>query len=198
MVERIVEIVGTRPTDVVLDVGAGLGGPARRLARLIGCHVVALDALPDVLCHARRTYGDSNLSGGRVTFVAGSADALPVRSESVGQVWSLGVVAHVPESSTFAAEAFRVLCSGGSLVLTESFWEGREVPRFVESAPQPWRAVRADALAADLATAGFAQIQVRPWPGLGIAGALDSSDPLLREDLADGRIVPMMIVCRRP
>ncbi|HEX2089916.1 MAG TPA: methyltransferase domain-containing protein [Actinomycetota bacterium] len=193
MVDRIAAAVGTRPDDVVLDIGAGLGGPARRLARLTGCRVFAVDALPDVLLQAKRRLHGSSSGRERVTFVAGSAVSLPLRSEVADQVWSLGVVAHIEDNGKFAHEVFRVLRPGGVLALTESFWEGLEVPRFARSAPQPWRALRSTAVVSSLAGAGLEGIEVGTWPGHGISGSLDSVDPSMRADLADGRIVPLMI-----
>ncbi|MDP8957212.1 MAG: class I SAM-dependent methyltransferase [Actinomycetota bacterium] len=198
MVDRIADAVRTGPNDVVLDIGAGLGGPARRLARLTGCRVVALDALPDVLLHGKRKMNRESSRDERVTFVAGSAESLPVRSKSVDQVWSLGVVAHVVDHATFVGEISRALRPGGVFVITESFWEGHEAPRFGRSAPKPWRPLRASALASDLAGAGLDHIEVGPWPGHGIPGALDAADRELRADLADGRMVPLMITGSRP
>ena len=197
MVDRIIEAVRTGPHDVVVDIGAGLGGPARRLARLTGCRVIAVDPLPEVLLHGKRRAG-SPAGEERVTFVAGSAESLPLRSELADQAWSLGVVAHIEDNETFAKEVFRVLRPGGVFVLTESFWEGHEAPRFARSAPQPWRALRSTALVSTLAAAGLEDIEVGPWPGAGIAGALDAADPSMRADLAEGRIVPLMITGYRP
>ncbi len=198
MVERIVEVVRTGPDDVVLDVGAGVGGPAHRLAGLTGCRVVAVDVLPAVLLEAKRRVSRSPGEQQRVTFVAGSAEALPISSQSVDQVWSLGVVAHVGDQERFAGDVFRVLRPGGVLVLTEAFWVGDEPPRFAESAPKPWRPLRTYALTSTLAGAGLVRIEARQWPGHGIPGALEATDPLLRADLGDGRLVPMMVVANRP
>ncbi|HEX2069510.1 MAG TPA: class I SAM-dependent methyltransferase, partial [Actinomycetota bacterium] len=129
MVERIAETVRTGPDDVVVDIGAGLGGPARRLAHLTGCRVFAVDPLLDVLLHGKRRAGAVD-EGERVTYIGGSAEALPLRSELADQAWSLGVVAHIEDNEKFAQEVFRVLRPGGVFVLTESFWEGRDAPRF--------------------------------------------------------------------
>jgi SAM-dependent methyltransferase len=198
MVERIVQAVRTGPNDMVLDIGAGLGGPARRLARLTGCRIVALDALPEVLLQGKRRMHGGSPRDERVTFVAGSADSLPFRQRWADQVWSLGVVAHIEDHARFAKEIFRVLRPGGVLILTESFWEGRDAPRFARSAPQPWRALRAALVVSDLSDGGLERIEVRPWPGRGIPGALEAADPSLRADLTDGRMVPLMILAHRP
>jgi SAM-dependent methyltransferase len=197
MVERIAETVRTGPDDVVVDIGAGLGGPARRLARLTGCRVFAVDALPEVLLHGKRR-ARAAADEERVTFVAGSAESLPLRSGVADQAWSLGVVAHIEDNEKFAKEVLRVLRPGGVLVLTESFWEGHATPRFARSAPQPWRALRSTALVSALKAAGLDRIEVGPWPGHGISGSLDAVDPSMRADLADGRLVPLMVTGYRP
>ena len=198
MVEGILDAVPTRRGDVVLDVGAGLGGPAHRLAELTGCRVVAIDILPDVLVQAKRRARRSDGDEQRVWFVGGSAEALPLPSGSVDRVWSLGVLAHLTDLERFAGEVFRVLRSNGVLVATEGFWVGDEPPRFAQSAPQPWRAVRTPTFTSALAAAGLVQIEARPWPGHQARGALEATDPLLRADLADGRLVPIAVLARRP
>ena len=35
-----------RPEDRVLDIGSGIGGPARRIASVVGCEVVGVDLTP--------------------------------------------------------------------------------------------------------------------------------------------------------
>src|SRR4051812_48553326 len=40
---RLIELSGVRPEWRVLDVGGGLGGPARTLAQEIGCQVTVMD-----------------------------------------------------------------------------------------------------------------------------------------------------------
>jgi SAM-dependent methyltransferase len=192
MVDRLAEDLDVGPSDLVLDAGCGVGGPARRLRRLVGCRVVGIDLLVPVVREARRR---SVEDGSGVGFVAGSAAALPVRDGSVDQVWSLGVVAHL-DVGAFAGEAARVLGPGGILAVTEAFWDGRRTPRFEGSAPGPWKPLRVGALEAQLRDAGL-DVEVRAWPGEGIPGALDAEDMDLRRDLADGRLVPALVVGRK-
>ena len=54
MVERIAAITKPGSSDRVLDAGCGLGGPARRLAGLIGCTVVGVDVVEEVVRAARQ------------------------------------------------------------------------------------------------------------------------------------------------
>ncbi len=42
------EQLGLGPASRVLDVGSGLGGPARYLAHMTGCHVTALELQPEL------------------------------------------------------------------------------------------------------------------------------------------------------
>ena len=192
MVERIARRLGTSRDDLILDVGCGVGGPARRLAELVGCRVIGVDILRDVLRSAARR------PGARVTYVAATADAIPIRSSSVDQAWSLGVVAHLPDLSGAAEELFRVLRSGGPVAVTEVFWEGRGRPRFAATAPKPWEPRTLSSVMSVFESAGFVDIRALQWPGAGIPGAYDPKDGELRRDLRDGRLVPGFVVARRP
>ena len=131
MVERIAAITRPGPSDRVLDVGCGLGGPARRLAGLVGCTVVGVDVVEEVVRAAAARDG----AGAR--YAVARAEHLPFSDASVDQVWSLGALAHVPDVATFAASIRRVLRPGGWVAVTEAFWDGRRGPRFRGTARHP-------------------------------------------------------------
>src|SRR5215470_9421386 len=42
------EALDVKPESRVLEIGSGIGGPARYLAHAIGCHVTALELQPEV------------------------------------------------------------------------------------------------------------------------------------------------------
>ena len=192
MVDRIVDVVGTGADRFVLDLGCGLGGPARRLTELVGCSVVGVDLVVPVLAEARRR------SPSTIRYVAASGERLPFGRATFDEVWSLGVVAHVPDLRLFAAEATRVLCPGGALVVTEAFWDGRRRPRFADAAPQPWRPLMTEELASSLVTAGMAEVSLMEWPGRGFSSDEDTQDPLLRADLLEGTLRSGMVMARKP
>ncbi len=60
----------------VLDVGSGIGGPARALAASCGCRVTGVD-LSEPFVDAARYLTERTGQSGRVSFQAGSALALP-------------------------------------------------------------------------------------------------------------------------
>lgn len=194
MVETIAALAGTKPGDHVLDVGAGVGGPARRLAALVGCRVTAIDLLEPVVRVARaRSSGRRE----RLDFLSASAQALPFRAGSFDQVWCLGVVAHVEETHRLASEIARVLRPGGSACFTEAFFEGERPPRFEASAPRPWHPLASRALAAALRASGLEDVEVLPWPGRKFASDANVFDRNLRADLLKGRLVSRLLLAAR-
>jgi hypothetical protein len=50
-VDAAVRLLGLGPASHVLDVGSGLGGPARYLASTIGCHITALEHWRAICAH---------------------------------------------------------------------------------------------------------------------------------------------------
>ena len=69
-VEALAEAAGISRGQHVLDVGSGMGGPARWLAHKFGCHVTGLDLTDSRVLGARRLTERVGLSG-LVEFVQG-------------------------------------------------------------------------------------------------------------------------------
>ena len=100
------------PRTRVLDVGSGIGGPARFLAHTTGCHVVALELQPDLhaigLDLTRRCGLDS-----RVTHVCGDALTHPIMPSSFDAVLSFLAVLHVADRPALLRRFFAALKPGG-------------------------------------------------------------------------------------
>ena len=71
-VHAAVHLLGLGPASHVLDVGSGLGGPARYLASTIGCHITALELQSDLHAMATRLTARCGLEQ-HVTHVCGDA-----------------------------------------------------------------------------------------------------------------------------
>lgn len=100
------------PGDRILDLGCGLGGPARCIASERGCTVVAVDLVFGLLREARVLTSTCGLLD-RVQLVAGTALRLPFRDESFDAVFTQHVVMNVADRLGFWREAARVLRPGG-------------------------------------------------------------------------------------
>jgi SAM-dependent methyltransferase len=114
----LAELAAVRPGDRVLDVGAGIGGPSRVLARHYGAQVTALD--PTVrFCALNREISERSGLAGQVTVVGGDARDLPFEDGSFDVVWTQAVLQNVADKARVAAEVRRVLRPGGRYALFE-------------------------------------------------------------------------------
>ena len=200
MVERIAWLARTDSAHLVVDLGCGVGGPAARLAERIGCRVVGIDLLHDTVTVGHERLRRSAPFRGRVHLVRASVERVPLADSSADQVWSLGVVAHVPDVDAFAGEIARILRPGGTLALTEAVWIGERFPAFASTAPRPWRPLRPADVARVLGAAGLTNVRIRPWPGHGRPDpvGVEGGDPAFLRDMTDGSLGSRLFTARRP
>lgn len=95
----------------VLDLGSGLGGPARTLAEVAGCSVTGIDLTAEFCDAASTISGWLGLSD-RVRFVHGDATALPFAPASFDAAMTIHVAMNIPAKDRLYAEAKRVLKPG--------------------------------------------------------------------------------------
>lgn len=98
--------------STVIDIGSGLGGPSRYLAKRFGCSVVDVDLSASFVAAA--TYlADRTGLGDRVTYQQADALALPFPSGSFDVAWTQHVAMNIENRERLYAEAFRVVKPGG-------------------------------------------------------------------------------------
>jgi len=103
-------------SDRVLDVGCGVGGPARHLARARGCRVVAVDCTPDYFTVAADLNARLKLAD-RVAVCGGDAVHLPFVDASFDVVWTQHVAMNIADKARLYREFRRVTRPGGRLAL---------------------------------------------------------------------------------
>jgi SAM-dependent methyltransferase len=114
----LAELTGPQPNDRVLDVGAGIAGPARCLAARYGAHVTALDATPR-FCRAAELLNRGAGLAERVQVVCGDALALPFPDGSFDLAWTQSVSQNIADKQRFLAELARIVRPGGYVALFE-------------------------------------------------------------------------------
>ncbi|MBI4637451.1 MAG: methyltransferase domain-containing protein [Candidatus Rokubacteria bacterium] len=126
-VDALARRAGITATARVLDVCAGLGGPARFLASRRGCRVVGLELNPGRAAGAARLTRRVGLSD-RVTVVRGDAAALPFAGATFDACLSQEGLLHIEDKAAVLAGCHRVLVPGGRLAFTD--WIAR--PRLAD------------------------------------------------------------------
>ena len=128
-------LIRARPDHHILDVGSGLGGPARYVAKRFGCRVTGIDLTAEFCDVARHLTRLLHLEE-RVSFEVGNALAMPFRDASFDGAYSMNVSMNVADKSAFYGEIHRVLKPGGWLILSElAKGKGGEL-----DFPTPWAA----------------------------------------------------------
>jgi sarcosine/dimethylglycine N-methyltransferase len=115
---RLARVAGLRPGLRVLDVGGGLGGPARTLAARFGCHVTVVDLTESYVRAGAALTARLGLSD-RVIHRTGDALALEVGADAFDIVWTQNSGMNVPDKERLYADFARLLHRGGLLAIQE-------------------------------------------------------------------------------
>lgn len=155
--KELVEMLAPQSGERILDIGGGIGGPARWIAFHFGCHVTSLD-LTSEFCRAAEELNAATGLSDRVQVVEGSATELPFVEGSFDRAYSENVAMNIEDKPRFYAEAIRVLRPGG-LFAFSNYGAG---PGGEPYYPAPWAASAATSFLstpeethADLLAAGF-------------------------------------------
>lgn len=108
--------------STVLDVGCGIGGSARILARDYGLNVLAISISPGQISRARALTPPSLEQ--RCRFSVMDALDLDLGDGSFDAVWSVEASPHMPDKQRYVDELLRVLKPGGVLAVAD--WNRRD------------------------------------------------------------------------
>jgi ubiquinone/menaquinone biosynthesis C-methylase UbiE len=109
---ELAKLVGITADMSVLDVGSGVGGPARYLAATYGCRVTGVD-LSEPFVDAARYLTERTGQSGQVSFQSASALELPFDDGRFDAVLLLHVAMNIADRMWLYREIRRVLKAGG-------------------------------------------------------------------------------------
>jgi SAM-dependent methyltransferase len=222
----LLEQIELFPDQEVLDVGSGIGGPARFVANRTGARVTGIDLTSSYVAIAAALSEMTGLSD-RTRFVEGSALAMPFEDRSFDAAMILHVGMNIQDKPKLMAEAARVLRPGGIFAVYDVMrlaqgpltyplpWAASEQTSFVAT-PDDYRAaakaagfdVKAERPRAAFAVEFFATMRARmaaaqaegrkPPPGVGLVMGADAPIKIanLTAALEGGILAPVEMILR--
>lgn len=161
--QEIAAMLAVATTDHLLDIGSGIGGPARYMAQRFGCRVTGIDLTAE-LCEVARHLTRLLALDARVRFDHGDALAMPYPPAAFDGAYSMNVSMNIADKTALYAAAGRVLKPGGWLVLSELARGPGAAPDY----PTPWAATAASSFLATpeetrrgLESSGFEIVELR-------------------------------------
>lgn len=146
-------------TSRVLDLGCGLGGPARFIARTTGARVTGIDLTPDFVAAAQALIGLALLLD-RVQVLQGDVLHLPFADDSFDATYMIHVGMNIADKPALMRSVARVLKPGGRFVLYDVMARSHSA---APGYPVPWASSAAQSALAEprayraaLTAAGFA------------------------------------------
>lgn len=127
--------VNIQEGEKVLDIGCGIGHPARSIARFTGANITGLNINALQLRQARKLTQEAGL-GYQVNFVEHSFLDIPFAEETFDKAYAIEATCYAPTLKEVYSEAYRVLKPGGvfglyEVVMTDKYDDNNPIHREV-------------------------------------------------------------------
>ena len=130
---ELAQLTNIKSTDLLLDVGCGLGGTARHLAEKYQCQINGIDLTGEYVEVANQLTKRVGLQN-HVRLFKASALEIPYENDAFDIAWTEHVQMNIPDKDLFYSEITRVLRPGGKLLFHDIFRGEGEQPIY----PTPW------------------------------------------------------------
>ncbi len=130
---ELAEEAGLAPGQRLLDIGSGIGGPARMLAQDYGVAVTAVD-LTEAFCRTAAELSALVPEAPAPAFVCADATRLPFPAGRFDVVWTQHAAMNIPDKPALYRECLRVCRPGGRFLV----YDVVEGPAGDPYYPAPW------------------------------------------------------------
>lgn len=110
--------LGLRAAERVLDVGCGVGGPMREIARFSGASIVGVN-LNHYQVQRAREYNEKAGLAGQCELITADFMSIPEPDESFDAVYAFEATCHAPDKTALFCELYRLLRPGGRIGIYE-------------------------------------------------------------------------------
>ena len=159
-----VALASLKEGDVVLDLGSGAGFDAFLSAQRVGKtgRVIGVDMTPEMVAKAKENSKNGEYSN--VEFRLGEIEQLPVEDNSIDVIISNCVINLSPDKEMVFKEGYRVLKSGGRLMVSDLVL-AKDLPREIINSVEAYVGCLAGAVKKDeylklITMAGFKDVKV--------------------------------------
>jgi ubiquinone/menaquinone biosynthesis C-methylase UbiE len=223
--EELASSLAASPQHIVLDIGSGIGGPARYFADRFGCRVCGID-LTSEFCEVAQTLTAAVGLPEKVAFVCGNALQMPFADAAFDGAYCINVSMNIAEKINFYRGIWRLLRPGAWMAMAEIAQGPGGKPEY----PTPWAPTAVTSFLAtpaatleDLTASGFRVERTRgtarealAFAALSRAMVEQGSLPPHRavqlihgesasrmasntqRGIAEERLLPIEILCRKP
>jgi tocopherol O-methyltransferase len=116
LIDQVLKWAKVDSAENVLDVGCGIGGSSRHIARKFGCFTDGITLSPYQANRGNELAAEQGVSE-QCNFQVADALEMPFLSGRFDLVWSLESGEHMPDKEKFVSELFRVTEPGGRIIV---------------------------------------------------------------------------------
>ncbi|CAG8791742.1 8033_t:CDS:2, partial [Gigaspora rosea] len=129
--------LNAKPDMKILDVGCGVGGPAREISLFTGAHVTGINNNDYQITRAKKAAAKRGLEK-KTDFVKGNFVAMPFEDNTFDAVYAIEATCHSPVLDEVYSQVFRVLKPGGLF----AFYEWCTTDKYDPTNPEHRRIIR--------------------------------------------------------